>query len=187
MLNDLATELSKLYTSKEAAERVVGYAGIPKTFIDFDGPLAEVWPRIVKQAMARDKLPDLLRVAIKDYANNVALQRIFGALVYRLPSGDSVDEIVVDARSASDPERLRQLEHTVARMSELLKGSEWGGKGLVAAMERLEVKVDALTHEVGRIIDNQRLHRRVVISLSVICALLLVAVVTLAYVIATST
>jgi hypothetical protein len=76
LLNELSAELANLYGDSESARRLVDEAGIPDTFIPFDGLIINVWYRIVQQASVRQKMPNLLRAALKGYPQNVTLQSV---------------------------------------------------------------------------------------------------------------
>lgn len=115
MLNDLQAELSKLYPMMDDARRVVDDADIPHVFIEFDGPISNVWHRIVRQAEIRRKLAGLLRVAIEDYPQSVTLQRIYGSLLYmRLHMRfDAPDKEERGSLVASDDSKIDEIYRLV--------------------------------------------------------------------------
>lgn len=142
MLDELEQELAQIYTTTDAARLVMDSAGIPSTFVEFKGPVIEIWHRIVEQADKRNKLPDLLRVAIRDYPQRERLQRIYGAFLYGLRSDKDVEGMVSSlpqrgsSRSEGDP--FARLERDVNRLSEIVNGTDWGAEGLLAKVEKLQ-------------------------------------------------
>lgn len=125
MLDELESELAALYGDLDSAKRVVADAGIPTTYLEFDGPIINVWHRIIEQAEKRHKLPDLLRVVIRDYPQRATLQRIYGAFLYRpfqdRPGGgnDSEDKPMTSRYSRGDEgEYSSRMGERVARLEE---------------------------------------------------------------------
>lgn len=112
MLNDLRNELSRLYQDEASARRVVSDAGLPSIFIDFDGPMVDVWHQVIQQASIRHKLPDLVQVAMRDYPQSAILQRVYGLLLYGPTNKESV--------SKAEDEAVPDYETKIDRMYEMV-------------------------------------------------------------------
>lgn len=82
MLDELAQELANLYSDPATARRVVQDAGIPERYIEFGGPILDVWHRIIEEADKRGLLASLLFVATREYGNNETLQQMYGTFLY---------------------------------------------------------------------------------------------------------
>lgn len=96
MLNDLRTELSRLYPDTDSAKRIVSDAGLPGIFIDFDGAIIDIWYQAIRQAQIRNKLPDLVQAAMRDYPQSAILQRVYGSFLYgTAPGSDESAEIEI--------------------------------------------------------------------------------------------
>lgn len=106
MLNDLRTELSRLYPDATSARRIVSDAGLPGIFIDFDGPVIEIWHQAIQQAGIRHKLPDLVQAAMRDYPQSAILQRIYGAFVY----GDSGSGDIAEVETVEMPDNDSKVD-----------------------------------------------------------------------------
>src|SRR5688572_9495187 len=113
MLNDLKAELARLYTDLGSAKRVVDDASIPNTLVEWDGPMIDVWHRIVDQANKHHRLPNLVGVATKDYPQSAILQRIRGALFY---TGSHRDEGT--SAVAPDEDKLDEVRRMVYGINE---------------------------------------------------------------------
>jgi len=180
MLDELERVLSQLYTTSEAARLISDHAGIPQTFIDFDGPIGDVWHRIVEQADRRQKVPDLLRKATTDYPNRVDLQRMFGAFLYgRDPKNTEQNITIMGPRSDTSSDALGRLERSVNRLNEIINGTDWGAEGLQAATRRIEAKMEMLAEEVARVAERQKQNRTMAFA-----SLVLWAILTLTFVVA---
>lgn len=110
MLNDLRNELSRLYADTDSARRIVSDANIPGIFVDFDGPVIDVWHQVIQQARIRQKLPALVQAAMRDYPQSAILQRVYGALVYGSPSGESTNNYENDAMPDNETKFDRMYE-----------------------------------------------------------------------------
>lgn len=116
LLDELESELVQIYTTTNAARLVVDQAGIPAATIEFDGTIAQVWHRIVEQADRRDKLPDLLRVVLRDYPNRVKLHQMLGTYVYPRDQDEGYRELPMSVRG--DDGYQPRLGERVARLEE---------------------------------------------------------------------
>lgn len=186
MLDELKRELAQLYTTPESARLVSDTAGIPATFIDWEGAPVEIWHRIVDQAEKRHKLPDLLRVAIQQYPNRPMLQRIYGVFLYGIRSDKDVEYFDVNSprgvRPGGELADLQQVADLCRRLEVIIRGSEqYNVEGLVTAVKRVEVKVDTLTAEVAHLGGRQATNRRILIGVSILVICLLVAVGSLVF------
>jgi len=113
MLDVLRAELCRLYPDEASARRLVDEAGLPSIFIDFDGPMVDVWHRIIKQAHARHQLRDLVAVASKEWPTSSALYQVIGGLRYGADVGSAVDIV-----SPSDDDKLSEIYRMVYAVSE---------------------------------------------------------------------
>lgn len=177
MLDELEAELVSLYKDTAAARRVADYAGIPTSFIELDGPIIEVWHRIIEQADRRGKLADLLAVTIRDYPQREKLAGMLIAYNYGVRSAKDAESFSMSlprGGATSDPSQVADL---VRRLEVIVRGSEqYNVEGLVVSVKRMEVKIDTLTSEVAALKDRQATNRRILIALSAVCLALLVAV-----------
>lgn len=84
----------------------------------------------------------------------------------------------------SDGQDLGAFGDLIRRLEVIVNGSaQWNVEGLVPAFKRMELKIDVLTQEIAQLKANQRVNKRWLITLATICFLLLIAVVSLAYMI----
>jgi hypothetical protein len=99
-----------------------------------------------------------------------------------LPAKGIVMPPPYERRNAGDADPLVRLNEIVEQLDAIVNGSvRFHIPGLVKSNELLGQKIDLLTVEVATLKANQKLNRRLLITLSIICFLLLVAVVSLAY------
>ena len=76
-------------------------ARLPAAFIDFDGSSADVWHRIVRMAVSRGQLPELVAVTAKDHPQSAGrlVTGLFGnndrydGVTPSDDNGDKLDEI----------------------------------------------------------------------------------------------
>jgi V8-like Glu-specific endopeptidase len=69
-LTNLRDVLSALYLTSQSTARIVDDAGLNPAFIDLNGAPIDVWHRILKEANRRNKVQDIVDVALKDYPEN---------------------------------------------------------------------------------------------------------------------
>lgn len=82
-----------------------------------------------------------------------------------------------DKRNDRDP--LDKFVDLLNQLDAIVNGSpRYHIKGLVKSYDDLAIKIDLLVHDVARLKDNQTFNRRLLIFLSLVCAALLVAVMT---------
>jgi hypothetical protein len=85
-------------------------------------------------------------------------------------------------KARSEGDSTSRLQEIVEQLDAIVNGSSrYHIVGLVKSNESLGAKMEALTAEVAQLRENQKLNRRLLVTLSVICFLLLVAVIALAY------
>lgn len=139
MLDELASELARLYSDVATARRVVQDAGIPDRYIEFGGPILDVWSRIVEEADKRGLVASLLRVATREYERNVTLQQMLGTFLYPQRHGDS-DEPVSNRYVSGDNGYSPRLGERVARLE--------------ATAEALKVTVDSRFNNMSDKLDS---------------------------------
>jgi hypothetical protein len=75
--------LAGLYPRVDESYRIVDAARIPKTFVAFDNRAIDNWHSILTEAELRGRVQNVVAAALKDYPDNVALQRAMqGELVH---------------------------------------------------------------------------------------------------------
>ena len=149
MLNEIERILVSLYDTSAKARAVIDRAGVPADRIDLDGSMREVWHGIVVEAERLHQLPNLIRVAVSDYPQRGELWEI----LYRPERSDKQRWFPTTPRSElsrSDVDSLVRLEANVARLDQIVNGTDWGAEGLLT-------RVDKLT-------DNQLLNRRLLVG-----------------------
>jgi hypothetical protein len=177
MLNDLKNELTRLYPDTDSVRRIVSDADIPHAFIEFEGSVIDVWHRVISQAEARNQLPNLVTMVIKEYPNSPVLQRVYGALLYKPSATNATGRPRVN--DANEPNSFADL---VRRLEVVVNGSnEWNVEGLVPSVKRINNTIDALRAEVAQLKENQKVNRLWLRVLVVTSFLLLIGVISLGY------
>lgn len=69
--------LTTLYPNREDGELIVDMAGIPSSFIDLSGKPRNMWHKILKEALKRNKVSDIVQIAHEEYPDNEALLKLF--------------------------------------------------------------------------------------------------------------
>jgi hypothetical protein len=161
MLNALREELSRLYQDSDSARRIVNDAGIPTVLLDFDGPIVDVWSRIIGQADRRQMLANLVSVARREYPISDVLQQVYGALLYKPPNTG----VPIVPRINEEP----NFSDLVRRLEVVVNGStDWNVEGLVPSVKQINLTIVQLRAEVA-------------IGLAVVSVLLLISVFGLGY------
>lgn len=186
MLDELERILAQLYTTSERARHIVDRAGIPAANINLDGAMGEVWHGIVTEAANRRQLTALLRIVTEDYPQRTELKRINDTLLYLMRSVDyeepmSDRELGVDHGRYSQANTLASLEHSVNRLNQIIRGTDWGAEGLQASTKRIEADCKSIgitTAQLKEDIDvlkrNQSFNRKMLTFLAILVLILLI-------------
>lgn len=152
MLDELVTTLAGLYDDSDSAKRVATDAGLPTQFIEADGKPIDVWRRIVDQAERRGMLPNLVRIAVREYGSNVTLQRIYGTFLYERPV-ESIAAVGLGREPRNDGDALARLERSVDKLNQIINGTDWnkGDDGLLTVVKQIKAEVIVLSNDVHEI------------------------------------
>jgi hypothetical protein len=76
-LADLTEILARLYSTEREARRVVDYAGLDSTRIEFESAAINNWFSILQEASKHEsKIDAIIRVALDEHPRNEALRRV---------------------------------------------------------------------------------------------------------------
>ncbi|MET7405704.1 effector-associated domain EAD1-containing protein [Streptomyces parvulus] len=133
---ELLDVLLRVYDAKDAVRRFAESAGLLTAAIDWDGPMADVWPRVLEHAASARKLRRLVEVVSED--PNSGAYEIFKLLLNQEPPAMDADPfgalLVGGGRSRAFIDRaelrevLREMLHTEGGKVLIVEGDPRSGK-----------------------------------------------------------
>jgi hypothetical protein len=123
-LTNLNDVLAALYPLTVDSIRVVDAAGVPKSFIAFQPRAIDNWHAILEEAQKRNKVSDVIRVALKDYPDDPVLKRAEQGKLASVRGPILTDDLWSTEFSAETLEKITGQQSTLLPISFLEVGMQ---------------------------------------------------------------